>query len=313
MIPLAALAQGVLWNLANEYPPTTLPAQADAHFAGRVGELTRDAIRVVPHFEAKLGLKNAEQMAAVASGRVQLASTFGGGLAAREPVFQLPALPFLTATVDDARRLFEIARPHFDRALARHNQRLLYVSPWPPSGLWAREPVTTLDALRRQRVRTFDDTSANVLKQLGATALTISFSEAMPRIQSGEVNAVLSSGDGGAGQRLWQFLQHFTELNYAVPLSFVTINLDAWRALDERQRLAVTHAADETTELQWQRMRGRVEANYDAMQKNGVTIAKLAAGPFAEALREAARGIVADWERTVGPDATLLLGVYRGR
>jgi hypothetical protein len=39
----------------------------------------------------------------------------------------------------------------------------------------------------------------------------------VPRLRAGELDAVLSSGDGGAGARLWEVLPHFTALDYASP------------------------------------------------------------------------------------------------
>ncbi len=84
------------------------------------------------------------------------------------------------------------------------------------------------------------------MTRAGAKASNISFADAMPRLASGEVNAVLSSGDGGAGRKLWQYLPYFTEVNYAMPLSIATINLDAYQALDAAGRQAVDQAAAAT-------------------------------------------------------------------
>jgi TRAP-type transport system periplasmic protein len=296
----------LIWNLANEYPSTTLPAQADTHFAARVAALTDGALRIAPQFEAALGLTSREHLRAVAVARVPMASTFTPAMAADDPIFELSALPFLTADVTSAQRLFAIARPYYDRALARHNQRALYLSPWPPTGLWAKEPVATLEVLQRQCVRTFDAASAELLKRLGAVAHSMPFSEALPRVKSGEMSAVLSSGDGGAGPKLWQYLPHFTALNYAVPLSLACVNLDTWNALDATTQQAVLNAADETSSVQWERMLGRVETNYATMRANGVTITP-PSPEFAQALRTAARGIITRWEAQVGADATAIL------
>ena len=41
----------------------------------------------------------------------------------------------------------------------------------------------------------------------------------MPRLRAGELDAVLSNGDGGAGARLWEVLRHFSSIDYAWPLS----------------------------------------------------------------------------------------------
>ena len=47
-----------------------------------------------------------------------------------------------------------------------------------------------------------------------------SFADVLPRIVDGSIEAVLSSGDGGAGRKLWDYLPYFTEIGYAMPLSF---------------------------------------------------------------------------------------------
>jgi TRAP-type C4-dicarboxylate transport system substrate-binding protein len=313
LLATASHAQTITWTLSNEYPASTLPAEADQHFARRAAEVSQGRLSITPHFDAKLGLKTAQHLQAVANNKVQMASSFTSAFSEAEPMLALSNLPFLTATVDDSRRLLDIARPHYERVLARHGQKLLYASPWPPSGLWAKEPVTTLEALRRQRVRTFDDTSAAILKQLGATAMTISFSDAMARIQAGDVNAVLSSGDGGAGRRLWEHLPHFTEWNYALPLSIATVNLEAWNALDASLREALDKLAEETTALQWQRMSGRVAANYALMRNNQVAIAQLPPSGLATDLRVAAKGIVDAWAAKVAPDGARILEVYARR
>jgi len=112
--------------------------------------------------------------------------------------------------------------------LARHDQRLLFAS------LWAAERHLGEAAGRRRggaqglRIRTFDVTATETFRGLGAAPALISFADALPRLRAGELDAVLSSGDGGAGARLWEILPHFTEINYAMPLSFATIGSAAW-------------------------------------------------------------------------------------
>ena len=96
-------------------------------------------------------------------------------------------------------------------------------------------------------IRAYDATSQDVLRKAGAQAQNISFADAMPRIASGEVNAVLSSGDGGAG-KLWEHLPHFAEINYAMPVSVATMNLQAYQSLDARAHRAIDQAAAQTEE-----------------------------------------------------------------
>jgi TRAP-type C4-dicarboxylate transport system substrate-binding protein len=63
--------------------------------------------------------------------------------------------------------------------------------------------------------------SSEVFASVGARAAAISFADTMPRLADGSINAVLSSGDGGAGRKLWDYLPYFTEITYSLPLSVV--------------------------------------------------------------------------------------------
>ena len=112
-----------------------------------------------------------------------------------------PSLPFLAVTPAEARLLGEVARPAYEAALARHNQMLLYPSPWPPAGLWAKKSLTSLGDLSGLRVRTADGNATITMRVAGALPSQISFADALPLLKSAH-RAVLSSGDGGAGDRL---------------------------------------------------------------------------------------------------------------
>jgi TRAP-type transport system periplasmic protein len=305
-------AQPIVWNLSEEYPASSIPGEGDATFAALLRDKTAGHIRVVPKFDAALGYRSKQALDAVAGGAVPLGDMYAGALGEAEPVFLLPSLPFLAVTIDDASRLYQAARPVYEAALARHDQKLLFASLWPPSGIWAKRPVADEAALRGLRIRTFDVTATETFRHLGAVPALISFADALPRLRAGELDAVLSSGDGGAGARLWEILPHFTAVNYAMPLSVATIGRAIWEGLAPDLQRAVAAAAAETETRQWQAMRGRVGANYERMRANGVTITDTLEPALAARLHEAAAMAVDDWAARVGDDGAAVLARYRG-
>ena len=149
------------------------------------------------------------------------------------------------------------------------------------------------------------------MQKAGASAQIISFADAMPRIASGEVNAVLSSGDGGAGRKLWEHLPRFAEINYAMPVSVATMNLQAYQALDAKSRRAIDQAAAQTEAEQWKRIEGRLQQNYANMRKNGVVIDTAVPMPVRKALKDAAADSVKQWETAVGTDGVNILKAMR--
>ncbi|WP_230682994.1 TRAP transporter substrate-binding protein [Variovorax paradoxus] len=294
-------------RITTEYPATSMPGLGVSSFAERVAQKTGGRLVFETSFDATAGFKSADMVDAVQARKIDAADAFAGGVANKYPLFAVSSLPFLADSLPRAEALLKAARPAYERFLQAHGQKLLYTTPWPASGIWSRKPVTSLDGLRALRIRTYDDMSQATLTAAGAWASNISFADAMARIAAGDVDAVLSSGDGGAGRKLWQYLPAFTEINYAMPISIATINLAAYESLDAAGRTAVDQAAAETETAQWQRIRSRLEDNYRVMRSNGVMIEMNVPPSVTGALKAASVGAVRQWKEKVGPDADDIL------
>jgi len=305
--PAIAHEHGEQWTLANEYPATSLPGEGDEFFAREVANLTEGHVSIVTMPDARMGYKSREQLAAVAQGKLAMADSFGGALGADEPVFALSSLPFAANGIGGARALYDAARPFYEKAFARHGQRLLYATPWPPSGLWSKDPAGTLAAIAGLRIRTYDATGAAIFSRLGAKPVVVSYAELAPKLANGEVNAVLSSGDGGAARNLWDHLPRFTQLDYAIPLSFTTVNEARWASLDDAERAAMLQAAQRTEARVWKALEVRVEENYARMRSHGVTIDTQVSPGLAARLRSEAAAALREWAESTGPDAREIL------
>jgi TRAP-type C4-dicarboxylate transport system substrate-binding protein len=299
------------WVLANEYPSTSLAGEGDFAFARRLRESTQGRIRVEVKCDAQAGFGTRQQFDAVGAGKIALADSFAGALDGIDPLFQLPSLPFLTATTDDARRLFTLARPQYERVLAARVHKLLYASPWPPTGLWTKAPLAGADALSGRRVRSYDEASAEVFRQLGADAFYAPFTEAVAMLEAGDIDAMMSSGDGGAGAKLWGRLPCFTPLHYAVPLSLTTMHLQTWNELGPAERQPILEAAEQTMADLWQRMSVRVEENYRRLRAAGASVAPDLSPDLRVAFKRAAEGVIAEWQQRAGTGAASLVAAFR--
>lgn len=310
----ASAAQATEWRMVTEYPASSMPGLGVQDFADRVRRATDGALIVKPAFDGPDGLRSAGMLDAVQQGKVQTADAFAGALAAKVPIFGLSSLPFVAGSAGQAKALLERARPAYEQALEQRGQRLLYTTPWPASGIWSRQPIDGAAALQGLRIRTYDDASQAVMQRAGARAEKLSFADAMPKISAGEIDAVLSSGDGGAGRKLWQHLPHFTQIDYAMPISIATVSLASWQAMAPSIREAVVRAAAETEAAQWARLETRLTENYANMRNNGVTIRQEIPADLQRALRNSASEVVDQWERDAGPEgAALLRGAVAAR
>ena len=130
------------------------------------------------------------------------------------------------------------------------------------------------------------------LSRSGAQPVQISFADALPRLQSGEIEAVLSSGDGGAGQR--RLLSTGTALHRHQLFDDHEHGDHEPGRLERpparRHKLAVLGAAQATSERQWAEIRNRVAVFHERMRANGVGITTEVPPEFLEALGKAGPG-----------------------
>lgn len=308
--PAATCAQ-TIWEMPTEYPENTMPALGIVNFAKHVSELTAGKLTIKPSFDAKAGIKSSGMLKAIAEGKVPAGDAFAGALEAEDPIFALPSLPFLVTSIADARRLADIARPHLADVLEKKGMRLVYLTPWPPTGIWSKSPLTTAAELSALSIRTYDKTSSEVFASVGAKAAFISFSDTMPKLVDGSVNAVLSSGDGGAGRKLWEYLPNFTEITYSLPLSVDAVSKAAYDALTADQRAAVDAAGRQTEAELWAALSTRLQENHARMYQNGVTIEATPSPAIMEALRTAATTAQNAWCSKAGPVCAQILDAYK--
>ncbi|MBO9538941.1 TRAP transporter substrate-binding protein [Herbaspirillum sp.] len=306
LLPAASvLAQAANLRLINEYPAASITASADLRFAASTARMSNGEVAVTTLQEAANPYKGRDQVAAVSEGRAEIGTLFAGILGGSDPFFLLSSLPFLVDGFEQAQALFTCTRPELERHLAALNLRLLYATPWPPSGIWSARPVADIAALKALDIRTYDDNSRGVFQRVGARSANLPFSALVAKLASGELNAALSSGDGGAGNRLWDHLGHFTAISYAIPLSYTVVNLETWNRLTPQQQAALTRAAQATEQESWSIVKNRIQENYARMSEHGMRLDLEPAAEVRQALRKAGQEQADGWWPQQDPDRAL--------
>jgi TRAP-type C4-dicarboxylate transport system substrate-binding protein len=250
-------------------------------------------------------------LSAIAQGRVQAGDAFAGALEAEDAIFALPSLPFLATSIADAHQLADLARPYIAAALQKRGQRLLYLTPWPPSGIWSKMPLRTAADLAGLSIRTYDRVSREVFAGIGAKASSISFAELLPRLTDGSINAVLSSGDGDISRTLWEYLPYFSEITYSRPMSVASVNQAAFDRLTPELREAVDTAGRLTETELWLALESRLQHNHERMREHGVTIDSDPAPGLMAALQRESAATREAWCATSGPACERIFGIFK--
>lgn len=297
----------VTWRMTTEYPQNNISGIGLTTFADRVAARTNGFVTVTNAFDNELKISSGEMPRAAQDGRIAGGDAFAGALSGLDPVLGLSTLPFLVQSVDVARAANLRARPLYEKALAARGLKLLYVTIWPATGLWSDHSLAGADDLLRLNLRAYDANSSEVMRTAGANAQFLPMDAALAGLKEHRLNAFLTSGDGGAGRKLWDFLPYFTAINYAMPVSIAFIRSDAFAALSEPMQREVLAAAAETEQSQFALLAHRTSENYARMRDNGVNITEPAPQSLVTALRRAATTAIAAWETQAGADAAAIV------
>jgi TRAP-type C4-dicarboxylate transport system substrate-binding protein len=308
-----ASAQKHKWDLVNEYQPNSIHAQTADKFIEELAKATNNEIKVTAHHGASLGYKSLDQYNAVGDGAVQVASSFVGGWSGINPIFLLSSQPFLAPTIADTRALYEAATPFYEKVLGDANQVFLFATPWPPSGIWARKPVRSVQDLRGLKIRTYDAAGTVTMREAGAAPIQLSWADVVPQLSANGIDAVLTSADGGAAAKLWEHQSHFSEVNYAMPLQIMHMNKDVYEKLSAAEKEAVKKAAKAAEVFGWGLLEARVKENYDQMRKAGMTVVTDVPAEFIQHLTKSGAKAMDDWKSKFGSRADALLADYQAR
>ena len=309
MIPAAHAGQ--TWAVATEYPADTVAGRGVASFAAALSRETGGAVTGRTEFKAKH--EALDLVSAVQDDRLQVADVFTGSLARLDPIFELSTLPFEVQSVDESRRLACLAEPAYRNALSRAGLHLLFISPWPPTGLWSRKPIATTADMTSLRIRTYDAASATALSGFGTRAAALPVQDVRPLLRVGALDGVLSSGDGAVGKSLQTDLPNFAAIHYAFPVSFVVMSQARYEALPEHLRHELDRAVTEVQQEQWAALPARIEENYAEMRRAGVTLNTSIDDTLHERLLEVGQARVNDWLSRVSSDESDIIRWFRSR
>lgn len=281
-----AWAQTTL-QLINEYPATSITAAADRQFAQTVNEQSQGKIQIETLQEKQNPYKGVDQVDAISTGKTQMGTLFGGILGNKDSLFLLSSLPFAAKDFKQAHALYTCAEPALQDRVKALGAHLLYVTPWPPSGIWSVAPLADDADVKALKIRTYDATSKAVFERLGAQSVELPYSALAEKLAAGEVNAVLTSGDGGAGRKLWDHLPNFTAVSYSIPLSYTIINQKTWNQLSPDQQAILTQAAEKVAAASWAGVEQRIEQNYGRMRENKMTLNTAPSSSIMQTLKKA--------------------------
>jgi len=316
LITLAALAASlaqaqVKWDLPTGYGVNSFQTENVQQFANEVDKATAGKLKITLHPNGSLYKAN-EIKRAVQTGQTQAGEFILSGAANENALFGVDSIPFLATGYEDARRLYQAARPSLEKLLAAQGMKLLFSVPWPGQSLYSIKAINSPDDLKGTKMRAYNPATARIAQLLKAQPTTIQLAELGQALATGTVENFLTSSASGIENKLYEQTKFFYPVNGWLPRNATVVNRKAFEALDKPVQDAVLKAAAAAEQRGWQLSEQKDNEYIKELGAKGMKISQPSDAVRKE-LMAIGETMTADWLKTAGADGQAIIDAYRKR
>ncbi len=304
-----AVSAETTWNANSVWPPGNHQTKALEEFSVMAKEMTDGEVNIIVSSGGALGFKGPELLGVVRDNLVPVSDMLISGVAGDEAVFGVVTMPFLCRSFEEARLLNEIARPHFDRAAEKWNQKILYISPWPGAGLWTTKKIQSVEDMKGLKTRTYDKNGALVVEATGGTPYALPFAEVYSALATRMIDSVITSTPTAVDANFWEVLDYYHPLNITIATNMVNVNLDAFNRLDGKTQKALVEAGKKMEAAMWEKVAELDREKERISNENGIeTVAP--SDELMDSLTEITADIRRDYLDDAPPEAREIVNAF---
>ncbi|MBI3149003.1 MAG: TRAP transporter substrate-binding protein [Betaproteobacteria bacterium] len=297
------------WDLPTAYAPNSFQTQNVQQFAQEVELATGGKLKITLHVNASLFKAN-EIKRAVQTGQVQAGEFILSGASNENALFGVDSIPFLATSYDEARKLYQAARPSLEKLLASQGMKLLFSVPWPGQSLYSVKPINAPEDFKGTKMRAYNPATTRIAQLLKAQPTTIQLAELGQALATGTVENFLTSSASGIENKLFEQTKYFYPINGWLPRNATVVSFKAFEALDKPTQEALLQAATAAETRGW-----KTSAERDAEYVRELSARGMKVNPPSEPLRRELQTIgetmTAEWLKTAGPDGQAIIAAYR--
>jgi len=219
-------------------------------------------------------------------------------------------LPFLATSFEDAAKLYAASRPQLEQILDAKNLKLLYAVPWPPQGLYNKNPVNSAEDMKGVKFRAYNAATSRLAELMGAVPTKIEAAEISQAFATGVAESMISSGSTGYDRKIWEHVKYWYDTQAWLPKNMVVVNKKAWSDLDERTQGIVLGAAAMAEQAGWAKAEELADWYKEQLAANGMEVA-----PPSPKLEEDFKAIGAtmtkEWLERAGESGKAVIDAYQ--
>jgi len=309
-----ALAAGpawaqIRWNLPSAYPADNFHSENLSAFAKDMADVTGGKLVITVHPNASLFPAPAIK-SAVRIGQAQIGEVLISLHDNEDPIFGVDVVPFLAASYEEARKLWEASRPAIERKFAAQGLMVLFAVPWPPQGIYANKEINQIADMQGLSWRVYNTGTQRIAQIVGAYPVTIQAADLRQALATGLINALMTSGATGYDTKVWQSMAYFYDTQAWIPKNVTFVNKAAFDQLDPPTQEAVLKVAAAAEARGWWRSQDKTKWYLEQLAANGMKIV-----PPSQALKAGLQQIgerlTGEWLAKSGADGRTVIDIYK--
>jgi TRAP-type C4-dicarboxylate transport system substrate-binding protein len=305
----APAAAPTRWQMATPYADGNFHTRNIRAFLTEVEQASAGRLAVQVHSNASL-LPMAQIKRGVQTAQVQLGEILLTAYSNEDVFFDADAIPQLVTDHAQAKRLADLQRPYIETRLARQGLSLLYMVPWPAAGLYAQQPIASLEGLRGLRFRTFSPATNRFATIVGAQPTLVQSAELAQAFATGVVQAQITSAATGVDTSAWDYARVFTPLGFSMTKNAVLVSRRALEALPPTLQQEIRAAAARAEVRGYEMSAEAQRMTEQTLGQRGMQIVPPTA-EFLDGLRRVSAQMTDEWVARAGEDGAKLIADYR--
>jgi TRAP-type C4-dicarboxylate transport system substrate-binding protein len=306
---MASGAQAEKWDMPMAYAATNFHSEVGAEFAQCVTDGTGGDLEIVTHPSGSLFGGN-EIKRAVQTGQANIGERLISAHQNEKAIYGVDSIPFLVSSFDEHEALWDIAGPKVAEALAEDNLHYLYSVPWPPQGLYFRDPVESTADMQGVKFRSYSTATARLAELTGMLPVQIEAAEISQAFATGVADSMISSGATGYDRKVWEHLNHFYVVDAWLPRNVVFVNQDAWDGLSDELKTVMNDCAAAAAENGLARSKDYTQFTLDGLKEGGMSV-EPASDTLMGELKEIGVTLTDEWLEQAGEDGVAIVEEYK--
>ena len=188
---------------------------------------------------------------------------------------------------------------------------VLFAVPWPPQGLYSTKQINSISDMRGLSWRVYNDATHRIAEIVGAIPVTIQAAELRQALETGLINAFMTSGSTGYDVRAWEFMSYYYDTQAWIPKNVTLVNKAAFDQLKAPVQQALLRIAATAEARGWGASQGKNKWYIEQLATNGLKVLS-PSDSLKAGLHKIGERLTAEWLAKAGAVGQSILDEYKG-